>query len=109
MQWGVVLALSALVWVWSTAAALSLLAGGAAVAAPNAMLALWLTVRGRAGGGSMALVMMVGEMLKLGLTLALLVMIGVRFKPLLNWLALVAGVLLALKAQWLALWMTRRY
>lgn len=109
LQWVVILTLSAFAWFWSAVAALSLLAGGAAVAVPNAVLALWLTVRGRPHGGAVALTMMVGEMLKLGFTLALLVMFAVKLRSEMSGLALIVGVLGALKAQWLALWVTRRY
>ena len=109
LQWAVVLILSALAWFWSATVALSLLAGGAAVAAPNTVLALWLTLRVRQSGTAGAVAMMVGEMLKLCCTLVLLVMMVVKLKPELSWLALIGGVLGALKAQWLALWVTRRY
>ena len=79
------------------------------MAAPNTVLALWLTLRVRQSGTAGAVAMMMGEMLKLCCTLALLVMMVVKLKPELSWLALIAGVLGALKAQWLALWVTRRY
>lgn len=52
---------------------------------------------------------MFGEILKIVLTVSLLVMVVVRFKPDLSWPALIVGVVGALKAQWLALWVTRRY
>lgn len=52
---------------------------------------------------------MAGELLKMGLTIALLVLMVVQLKPALSWLALIVGVIAALKAQWLALWVTRDY
>lgn len=79
------------------------------MAVPNTVLALWLTVRVRRVGSAGALAMMAGELLKLCGTLALLVGMVVKLKPELSWLALIIGVLGALKAQWLALWVTRRY
>lgn len=110
LQWAVVAGLAAAVWLVSSAIpARSLFFGGAAVALPNSVLALWLTLRvykaGSAGAGSM----LMGEILKLGLTIAMLAMIVVKLKPDLSWLALIFGVVAALKAQWLALWVTRQY
>lgn len=78
MQWAVVLILSVLGWLWGFAAAQSAFAGGAAVALPNTVLALWLTARMRRNGIAGAGAMMFGELLKLCLTLALLVMVVVE-------------------------------
>jgi F0F1-type ATP synthase assembly protein I len=114
LQWLVILALAGVAGIlggWK--AALSLLLGGAAVAVPNAVLALWLTLRvrrtGTLGAISMTGAMLGGELLKLGLTLALLVIVIAGLKQQATWLALIVGVIAALKAQWLALWFTRRY
>ena len=52
--------------------------------------------------------MLGGELLKLGMTAALMLAL-VRANPGVMWLALIAGVVGALKAQWLALWVTRKY
>jgi F0F1-type ATP synthase assembly protein I len=110
LQWGVIGVLAGLAWVLGgEKAAGSLFLGGVGVALPNAVLALWLTLRLRQAGTLGVIAMLVGELLKLGLTLALLVCIVVKFKSDLVWLALIAGVVGALKAQWLALWFTRRY
>lgn len=109
LQWLVVLSLASVAWLWSGASAKSLLAGGAAVALPNSALALWLTLRMRRTGSAGAYAMMTGEVLKLCLTLALLTVAAARLKPDLVFLALLIGVVGALKAQWLALWVTRRY
>ena len=108
LQWGVILVLAGVAWIWGEIAAQSLLLGGAAVALPNSALALWLTLRVRASALSVVAVMM-GELLKLGLTIALLAFMAARLKPDLSVLALMVGVIGALKAQWLALWFTRNY
>ena len=52
--------------------------------------------------------MLGGEMLKLVLTGGLMVIVATQLKPL-NWIALIVGVIAGLKAQWLALWFTRKY
>lgn len=109
LQWLVVLSMAVLAMFWSSASAKSLLAGGAAVALPNAALALWLTLRMSRTGSAGAYAMMMGEMVKLCLTLALLVVATAQLKPDLVFLALLIGVVGALKAQWLALWVTRKY
>lgn len=108
LQWAVILVLSLFAWIgFGSAAAQSLLLGGGAVAVPNAVLALWLTLRLWRRGPVGAVGMLGGEVLKLGLTVALLV-IGVRaMQPQVAWLGLIVGVVAALKAQWLAVWFTR--
>jgi len=108
LQWAVILLLAGIAWVWvGTRGAQSLLLGGVAVALPNALLALWLTVRlHRTGTVGMAS-MLAGELLKLGMTIALLVIVVSALKPQVAWLALIIGVVAALKAQWLAVWFTR--
>lgn len=107
LQWTVILALAGVAWLWGAVAAQSLLFGGAAVALPNALLAAWLTLRLYRTGAVGVASMLAGELLKLGTTIALLV-IGVgALKPEISWLALLVGVVAALKAQWLAVWFTR--
>lgn len=109
LQWMVILSMACTALFWSGSSARSLLAGGAAVALPNTALALWLTLRMRRKGNAGAYAMMSGEVLKLCFTLVLLVLAVVRLKSDLTMLALLIGVVGALKAQWLALWVTRRY
>lgn len=110
LQWLVILVFAAAAGLLAgTNGGLSLLVGGTAVALPNALLALWLTLRVHRVGRLGAAAMLGGEFLKLGLTMALLVLFIVRLKPTLSWLALIIGVVIALKAQWLALWFTRRF
>lgn len=110
LQWLVVIALSAIAGLgWGDASAVSLFCGGAAVALPNACLALWMTLRRLAGRDLGVAGVMGGELLKIGLTIALLAVVAVQLKPVLSGLALVVGVIAALKAHWLALWVTRNY
>lgn len=109
LQWGVILALAVLAWpIGGQIAATSLFYGGAAVAFPNTALAAWLTLRVLKTGNAGAATMMFGEILKIALTISLLVMVVVRLRPDVSWPALIVGVVGALKAQWLALWVTRR-
>jgi ATP synthase protein I len=110
LQWAVILVLAGTAWLVSgESAARSLFCGGVAVALPNAVLALWLTLRVRRVGSAGAAAMLLGEMLKLGFTLAAIVLVIGYLKPGLSWLAMLLGVVAALKTQWLALWVTRRY
>jgi ATP synthase protein I len=108
LQWTVVLVLALVAWIWvGRVGAKSLLFGGLAVALPNALLALWLTARLYRTGPVGPAGMLAGELLKLGLTIALLV-IGVRtMNPQIAWIALLVGLIAAVKAQWLAMWFTR--
>ncbi|MFO1435308.1 MAG: ATP synthase subunit I [Gammaproteobacteria bacterium] len=87
--------------------AVSIFLGGAAVAVPNALLALWLTIRVRRFGALSTAALLLGEFLKLGLTLAVLALVVAKFRHAIVWPALIIGVIGALKAQWLALWFTR--
>jgi ATP synthase protein I len=108
LQWAVILVLAAIAWIWGgEKSAWFLGLGGAAVALPNALLALWLTLRVYQAGTVGIVGLFAGELLKLGATVALLVAIVARTKPDISWLPLIIGVIAALKAQWLALWFTR--
>lgn len=108
LQWAVILLFTGVAWAWSGfGGAQSLLLGGVAVAAPNALLALWLTLRLYRVGTVGVASMFAGELLKLGMTITLLVIVVVALKPQIVWLALIVGVVAALKAQWLAVWFTR--
>jgi F0F1-type ATP synthase assembly protein I len=110
LQWGVVAGLSVFAWLLANhAAGLSLLCGGLAVTLPNTLLALWLMRRVARSETAGAMALMRGEMLKLGGTTALLVIVATKLKAVLVWPALLAGLLGALMAQWYALWLTRRY
>lgn len=108
LQWVVILVFTGVAWAMAgTRGAQSLLVGGVAVAVPNALLALWLTLRLYRVGAVGVASMLAGELLKLGMTVTLLVVVVVALKPHISWLALIVGVVAALKAQWLAVWFTR--
>jgi ATP synthase protein I len=108
LQWAVILILAAAAWLLSgNAGAVSMVLGGAGVAVPNTLLALWLTIRVHRVGSLTTTALLFGELLKLGLTLALLALFVAKFRDAVVWPALIVGVIGALKAQWLALWVTR--
>jgi len=107
LQWSVILMFSGIAWIWGDRAAVSLLLGGAAVAVPNALLAAWLTLRLYRRGPVGVAGMLAGELGKLGATIALLVIVVRALGTDVAWIALIVGVVAALKAQWLAVWFTR--
>lgn len=107
VQWGVVLTVALCAIPWGGVAVASAAYGGSAVALANSLLALWLTVRMQRSVVVSPGVMWAGELFKLSLTVALLVIVANRVKPL-SGMALIVGVIAALKAQWLALWFTKR-
>jgi F0F1-type ATP synthase assembly protein I len=98
-----------IVWVgFDPLSAMSAFAGGTAVALPNTLFALSLVLRMKLRGSISAVTLLGGEVVKLVLTVTLLVLaakFGLR-QPV--WLAMIGGVVLAVKAQWLALWVTRK-
>lgn len=110
LQWGIVIALGAGSWLLAGASvAKSVIAGGSAVALPNTVLALWLLLRMQMPGVTGAAAIMRGEILKLGFTTGLLVLVVSQLKAELSWIGMLVGVVGALKAHWLALWVTRRF
>jgi ATP synthase protein I len=70
--------------------------GGAAIVIPNLMFALSLWAAAKSGRASVAR-FFAGEVIKVAATLALLAIVAGAFREL-NWLALLAGLFLALKA-----------
>ena len=118
--WQVVLAvLAALVAAGLTrsqAVVVSLLYGSVAVVVPTAMMAWGMTrgalsrrVSGRVAGGSQVSLagFFVWEGAKLLLAIALLAL-APKLVPDLSWLALVAGLVVVLKAYWVELWFRSR-
>lgn len=77
-------------------AAVSAGLGGAAVVVPNLCFALSLWAAARSGRASVAR-FFVGELIKVAATLALLVIVAGAYRDL-HWLALLAGLIVALKA-----------
>ena len=113
LQWGAVAALAViggLLFGWNVGR--SLLLGGVAVVLPNTLLALWLMPRmhrqGEADAGG-AVALMVAEGLKLMGTTALLLATVILMGSSRSWPGVLAGIVGTLLAQWLTLWVTRRY
>lgn len=107
LQLGIVITAGLGVALFSTRAAASLIAGGMAVAVPNALLALYLWSKARVIRVLSVATFLAGESLKLGAITALLFITARVLGHTTVWPALVAGVFLALKGQWLAVWFTR--
>lgn len=101
LQAAVVLGLAILVGgVWSREAALSLVYGGAAAIVPNALFAVRLALHRGRSPESYPAVFFLGEIVKIGLTVAMLVW-AAKSMPQLQWPALVAGLIAALHAPFL--------
>jgi ATP synthase protein I len=88
---------AALAWLWvGQHGAVSVGLGGTAIVIPNLFFALSLWAAARSGRASVAR-FFVGEIIKVAATLALLVIVAGAYRDL-HWLALLAGMLVALKA-----------
>ena len=88
-------------------AALSAALGGMACVVPNALFAARLQIAARRPGGATAQGFFVGEFVKVATTVALLVLIAHSYRGL-NWLALIIGVIVALKSYFLMFIFVRR-
>lgn len=82
--------------------AVSAMLGGFAIALPNSLFALRLFVESRKPSGASAAAFFVGEFMKVAATIALLAAAASLYRDL-HWLALIAGLVVALKANLLAL------
>lgn len=109
LQWGAVVALAGLAGVFGVDASLSLLGGGVAVVLPSTLLAVWLMPRMQSADPGVATGLMVAEGLKLMATTGLLLLVVVGMGSSLVWPGMLLGIVVALVAQWLSLWVTRRY
>lgn len=107
LQWGIVLGASLIAALVNIDSARSLLAGGAAVAFPNALLAGYLWLKARQVRVLSAVTFLAGEMLKLLGTGTALYLAARWIGAETAWPALIIGVIVALKGQWLAVWFTR--
>lgn len=85
----------------------SVLAGGFALWLPNAALAAYLWARARVVRVLGVGVFLAGEGLKLAATVALLLGSLRALGDATVWPGILAGVFIALKGQWLAVWFTR--
>jgi ATP synthase protein I len=96
------LIVAGLAWLWlGLHGAVSAGLGGAAIVLPNLFFALSLWAAARSGRASVAR-FFVGEFIKVAATLALLVIVAGAYREL-HWLALLAGLLVALKANLFAI------
>lgn len=96
------LIVAGLAWLWlGLHGAVSAGLGGAAIVLPNLLFALSLWAAARSGRASVAR-FFVGEFIKVAATLALLVIVAGAYREL-HWLALLAGLLVALKANLFAI------
>lgn len=102
LQFAVTLLAGAVTWlVWGPIASVSLVAGGGSIAVPNALLAL----RVKTSRPQFApVVLLVGEFVKIGLSV-LLLWLSYRWIKGLSWGALIAGVILALQSLLLVPWL----
>ncbi|WP_426114152.1 ATP synthase subunit I [Massilia sp. PWRC2] len=78
-------------------AAVSAILGGGCCVVPNGLFALRLFANARRPGGANPMTFMVGEFIKIALTLTLLGVIAWLYRDL-NWLALTCGFIVALKS-----------
>jgi ATP synthase protein I len=106
---GVVVALLALLFTGREAVAWSALYGAATVVVPGALMARGMTSRlSSVSPGVSAVSFMVWELVKIGVSIAMLVL-APRLVQGLSWPALLAGLVLCMKVYWLALlWRGRR-
>ena len=89
---------------WTSAKFLVL--GGAAATIPNALFALRLAIHKGKPAESYPVVFFLGEFVKIGLTLGLLALIIHRYADI-RWLAMIVGLIVALKAPLFALLIAR--
>ena len=108
LQLLVTLVVAGLAAIWGGIdAALSAALGGVACVVPNALFALRLQIETRRPGGATVHGFFVGEFVKVAATVALLVLIAQNYRGL-NWLALIIGVIVALKSYFLMFVFVRR-
>lgn len=108
LQCGLTVLIAVLAYAWSGSRdALAALWGGAAIAVPNAAVAMVLWFKASRLGVLGVFHLLLAEGLKLAY-IGLALFVAARHLgsgP--GWLGLLAGVIGALKAQWLAMWFTR--
>lgn len=97
LQWAATLVVAGLAWLWVGAhGAISAVLGGVVVIFPNMLFALRLWVAARSNRISAA-GFLIGEFIKVAATLALLVIVAMAYRDV-HWLALLAGLIVALKS-----------
>lgn len=75
----------------------SALLGGLCCVVPNGLFAWRLYVNARKPGGTSPVVFFIGEFIKIGMTIALLVAVALLYRDV-NWLALIAAFIVTLKS-----------
>ncbi len=107
LQIGLVAILALGAWVVSgSSSALYVVLGGAAAIIPNSLFAARLALHRGKSSESYPVVFFLGQMLKVGLTVVLLGVI-VKYAAPVDWLPLLLGLIVALKAPLFALWFAR--
>lgn len=81
--------------------AVSAVLGGTACFLPNFLFALRLASLGNKPGAAHPAAFLIGELIKIAATVALLAMVAIWYRDV-QWLALLAGLIVALKANLLA-------
>jgi ATP synthase protein I len=89
-------------WIAGWPAAFSTLLGGLSCVVPNALFAMRLFFNARKGGQANPMSFFIGEFIKIALTVALLAATAWLYRDL-NWLALIAGFIVALKSYFIIL------
>ena len=84
-------------WLGGVPALLSALLGGLCCVVPNGLFALRLFVNAQRPGGANPMTFVIGEFIKIALTVTLLGVTAWLYHDL-NWLALIAGFVVALKS-----------
>lgn len=92
-------------WFAGTRGAVSALLGGGVCTVPNLLFALRLKYVGRRGGKSFAASFLLGELVKIVLTMALLLLVVKAYAGV-HWPGLLVGMGLAVQAMFLAFWKT---
>ena len=85
-----------------------ILLGGFACVLPNLLFARLLAQAGRRSPGTFVAAFLVGEFIKLALTVAILLAIVIWVKPA-CWAALLVGIVAALQAPWLQVFFRRQH
>ena len=80
-----------------THALFSALIGGLCCVVPNALFALRLFVNAQKPGGAGPMTFFIGEFVKIAMTIALLAAVALLYRDV-NWLALIAAFIVALKS-----------
>ncbi|QJQ06453.1 ATP synthase subunit I [Undibacterium piscinae] len=84
------------------AAGISALLGGLCCAVPNSLFALRLTMSAKKPGGANPMSFFIGEFIKIGSTIALMIAVVWLYRDL-HWVAFIAGIVVILKSYFILL------